>query len=72
MASNPDANNLANHKGFGSDSKAANMGSKYKPIVNNNPGPGNYDSEKANQSIKKSGSSVKVGSSTRPDHWTNK
>jgi len=42
MAANPDADNLANHKGFGSDSKAANMGSKYKPVLNKNPGPGAY------------------------------
>jgi len=53
MAANPDADNMASHKGFGSDSKAANMGSKYKPIVNNNPGPGNYDSEKSHQALTK-------------------
>lgn len=48
MAANPDADNLSHVKGFGSDSKAANMGSKYKPIVNSNPGPGAYEgSEKA-------------------------
>lgn len=52
MASNPDAPDMSNHKGFGSDSKAANMGSKYKPILNNNPGPGNYDSERAYSALR--------------------
>jgi len=32
-----------NHKGIGTDSKSAGMGSKYKPITNSNPGPGEYN-----------------------------
>jgi len=44
QSQNPDAGNYRyNHKGMGTDGKAANMGSKYKPLKNSNPGPGEYN-----------------------------
>jgi len=48
MSANPDPGDYyTKGKGeFGSDVKTVNMGSKYKHAVNNNPGPGNYDSDK--------------------------
>lgn len=59
-----------NHKGMGTGSKAANMGSKYKPIVNSNPGPGAYRGD--TNTLKPSPKKIHMGSNARPDNFTNK
>ena len=46
---------------------AANMGSKYRPEKNTNPGPGQYQSESNKATQAKS--TVKIGTTKRPDIW---
>jgi len=55
---------------MGTGSKAAGMGSKYKPIVNSNPGPGEYSGN--HNTVKPSPKKIHMGSGARPDNFTNK
>lgn len=71
QSSNPDAGCYNhNYKGMGTDSKAASMGNKYKPIINSNPGPGEYDNDVTK--IKSSPRKANMGTGARPDNFTNK
>lgn len=71
QSQNPDAGCYNhNHKGFGTDSKAANMGSKYKALTNSNPGPGEYDQD--DTKIKTSARKAHMGTNERPDNFTDK
>ena len=44
------------------------MGSKYKPARNENPGPGQYSGD-ANRVKSAKNSSIKIGTTKRPDIW---
>lgn len=55
---------------MGTDSKAAGMGSKYKPFTNANPGPGEYEQD--DTKLKRSPRKVHMGTHARPDNFTNK
>jgi len=44
------------------------MGSKYKPINNKNPGPGQYDGDPSKVMVN-ANSSVRIGSEARGDLW---
>lgn len=53
---------------FGKNLKgAATMGSKYKTIVSETPGPGQYSGEANN--LKSSKVNCKIGTTKRPDIW---
>jgi len=46
------------------------MGSKYKPVKNTNPGPGEYDHD--DEKIRRSPRKVQMGTGARPDNFTSK
>jgi hypothetical protein len=63
----PGPGNYAYNTSAFSDTKgAANMGSKFKPDVNDNPGPGQYTAEA------KTKGSVRIGSAKRKELWDEK
>jgi len=54
---------------FGKAAKGgANMGSKYKPERNMNPGPGEYDADHSKMK-NNANSSVRIGQEARGDIW---
>jgi len=58
------------YQAFGKNTKgAASMGSKYRPVGNTNPGPGQYSAEQVAGARKYMKNSGKIGSEARPDVW---
>ena len=49
---------------FGRDAKGATMGSKYKAVVSDTPGPGQYSGEAKAVKV-----NCKIGTTKRPDIW---